>query len=368
MCPGEMTERLHCANCRRPYPPQGMPYRCPTCGDLFDFVDWPVYDPARVEGDLPGVWRYRHAFGFVAEPAPVSLNEGATPLVWRQVMGRQVGFKLENQNPTGSFKDRGSALLVSALQGRGVEQAVTDSPGKAGLSLAAYAAQAGISATIYTPDGTPAASRKAILEYGAEVVRIMGPPSNAAQAVLRAADKGPVYAGHAYSPIVLPGYATIAYELYEELGGAPGTLVVPAGHGSLLLALGRGFRALLQSGLVEQMPRLVGVQPLACAPLWAVWQYGAAGLSWVAEGETLARELGVKHPARGDALLALMKDVQGVFLTVDEEQITPARDQLDDLGFSVEASAAVVWPALAELVADAPEPVVVVLTGSADKE
>jgi len=258
-------------------------------------------------------------------------------------------------------------VLVSFLISRGVESAVEDSSGNAGASFAAYAARAGIRARIFVPDSASGPKRAQIEAYGAQVVRILGPRSNASEAVLRAAKKGEIYASHAYMPFGLVGYATIAYELFEQIGRAPGAIVAPVGQGNLLLACGRGFAALQRAGLISQLPVLVGVQALACAPLWAVHRYGAAGMGWAAEGETLAEGVRVWRPLRGDMLLRVVEENLGQLVAVAEEAILPGRDQLALLGFYVEPTSAIVWDALVQVGESLPDPIVVILTGSGYK-
>jgi threonine synthase len=255
-------------------------------------------------------------------------------------------------------------VLVSFLLERDVEAVVEDSSGNAGASLAAYAARAGIKARIFIPDSTSGPKRQQIEAYGAEVVRILGPRSKTSEAVMRAAAQGEVYASHAYMPFGLAGYATIAYELFEQLGQAPGAVVAPAGQGNLLLAIGRGLAMLQRQGRIESLPVLVGVQALACAPLWAVHRYGAAGLGWVAEGETLAEGVRVRHPVRGDALIQLVEQSGGSFIAIEEQAILPGRDALARMGLYVEPTSAIVWSALEQAVNQLPDPVVVILSGS----
>ncbi|MDP2994588.1 MAG: hypothetical protein Q8N46_05645, partial [Anaerolineales bacterium] len=107
---------ISCSNCGRAYPPDGLPYRCPTCGGLYDFNTPLPFDPAQVDWSQPGIWRYRHTFGLSPDSDPVSLGEGSTPLLWAEVFGRKVAFKCEFLNPSGSFKDRGSAVITAWLQ------------------------------------------------------------------------------------------------------------------------------------------------------------------------------------------------------------------------------------------------------------
>ncbi len=364
--PAEKIE-VACTNCGRPYPEQGAPFRCPVCGGVYDFRTFPTFDITRLDTHQKGLWRYRQSLGLPAGAPEVYLGEGNTPLVWREAFGRQMAFKLEYANPTGSFKDRGSATLSSFLLSRGVQAAVEDSSGNAGASFAAYAARAGIQARIFIPEYASGPKRGQIEAYGAEVVRIQGTRSKTSEAVLKSAEEGAIYASHAYTPFGLPGYATLAYELFEQMEQAPGAVVVPAGQGNFILSIGRGFEALLATGLINRMPRLVGVQALACAPIWAVSRYGAAGLGWVTEGETLAEGVRVFHPVRGDAVLRMVEGSGGAFVAVDEPDILPGRDELGKLGFYVEPTSAIVWNALAQTAEGLPDPVVVVLTGAGYK-
>jgi threonine synthase len=359
-----MTE-INCTNCLRPYPQTEAPYRCPVCGGLFDFNSTPVFDPQKTDTGLPGIWRYRHAMGLPDQAPVVHLGEGSTPLVWAPAFERQIAWKLEYTNPTGSFKDRGTAALVSFLLSRGVKAAIEDSSGNAGASFAAYAARAKMHARVFIPDSASGPKRRQIEAYGAEVVRIMGPRSNAAEAVRKAAEnQAAVYASHAYMPFNLMGYATLAYEIVDQMANPPGTVILPVGQGGLLLGLARGFAALVDAGLISKSPALVGVQARACAPLWALASYGADGLVWVTEGETLAEGIRVSFPLRGDAVLQALESSGGVFVAVDEEQILPGRDQLSYRGFYVEPTSAIVWNGLSQIIRNVPEPLVVILTGS----
>jgi len=354
---------IHCSNCRRPYPDDHTPYRCPSCGGVYDFTCLPDFDSTRIEPASPGIWRYR-SFFCLPEAAPViSLGEGNTPLIWSKACGRQVAFKLEFLNPTGSFKDRGTAPLISFLQVRGVAAVVEDSSGNAGASLAAYAVAAGIQARIFVPAYASGPKLVQIEAYGAEVIRIPGPRSNAAEAARRAAGQGATYASHACMPHDAVGYATIAFELFEQMGQTPGTVIAPAGQGSLLLGIGRGFEALQRAGLSARLPTLIGVQAAVCAPLWAAFTQDGAGQP-ATEGETLAEGVRILHPLRSEALLRLVRTTGGGFVAVAEDRILPGRDELARRGLFVEPTSAIAWDGLAQVVGQVPEPIVVLLTGS----
>jgi threonine synthase len=323
-----------------------------------------TFDPAREERSQPGIWRFRHTFGLPPNLEPVSLGEGNTPLVWAEVLGRRVAFKCEFLNPSGSFKDRGSAVIVAWLMSQGVTRIVEDSSGNAGASLAAYAARAGIKARIFIPESASGSKRKQIEAYGAELVPIPGSRSDVADAVRKVAEGGTPYASHAYIPFNLPGYATAAYEIFEQVGRMPGAVVVPAGQGGLLLGLTRGFDALRIANNIGRIPRMIGVQVRACAPLWKMFKAGDDKMDLVTENDTLAEGVRVRDPLRGDAVLAAVMASRGSMCVVDEKDILPARDALAWLGFYVEPTSAIVWAALSQTMEKLPDPVVVILTGS----
>ena len=164
---------IACTNCGRAFPETGTPYRCPRCGELFDDrepVPWRGVDP-----QARGIWRFGPSIG--VEQISVTLGEGRTALVPAEVLGRTVYFKCEYANPTGSFKDRGTASLVSFLVSRGVSAALEDSSGNAGASFAAYAVRAGLRPTVYVPASAAGVKRRQIASYGAEVVLVDGPAS-----------------------------------------------------------------------------------------------------------------------------------------------------------------------------------------------
>lgn len=361
--------QIFCTNCGRAYPMDGLPYRCLTCGGLYDFRNSQSIDPRQVDRSQPGIWRYRHTFGLSPDTEPVSLGEGGTPLLWAEIFGRKIAFKCEFLNPSGSFKDRGSAVITAWLQSRGIREAVEDSSGNAGASFAAYAARAGIKARVFVPESASGPKRRQIEAYGAELVPVPGSRTEVAEAARAAADGGAVYASHAYQPFNLPGYATVAYEIFEQLGSKmPGAVVLPVGQGGLLLGLARGFNAMrIATHIESNTPRIIGVQARACAPLWANFTTGSAGTGIFSENQTLAEGVQVRFPLRRDEVLQVVGASHGFMYVVDENEILLDRDALARLGFYVEPTSGIVWTALTQTIRELPDPVVVILTGSGYK-
>ena len=358
---------IRCTRCQAPYPVTGVPYLCPQCGGVFDYDGPPVFDPQAVEPHLPGMWRYRASFG-LPEGAPViSLGEGSTLLIQAEAAGRTVMLKMESQNPTGSYKDRGSAVLLSQLYARGVIQAVEDSSGNAGASYAAYAARAGVRARVFVPESASGPKRGQIEAYGADLVAVPGPRSAAAEAVLKEVRDGAVYASHAYLPFGLPGIATIAYELYDQMDGQIGTVIAPAGHGGLLLGVLRGFEALLQGGQMEKLPHFIGVQAAECAPMAAAYADGMQAIEIAAEGPTVAEGVRVRRPVRAEAILNFLQKQypgSGRVIGVPEEAIMPAYTTMARMGVHVEPTSALAWAALQQVSGKVPEPIILILSGA----
>ena len=127
-----------CTNCGKKYPDQENPFHC-DCGGVFDYVDFPNF--VQKDKYQKGVWAYSKQLGLDPSATWVSLGEGDTPLIQTTINGQPIWLKMESQNPTGSYKDRGSTVLVSHLKSRRVEYTIEDSSGNAGASFAAYCAR-----------------------------------------------------------------------------------------------------------------------------------------------------------------------------------------------------------------------------------
>jgi threonine synthase len=295
------------------------------------------------------------------------LGEGNTPLTAIEFQGDQVYLKNEGLNPSGSYKDRGAAVIMSIIAAHGIRKVVEDSSGNAGAALAAYAARAGIQASIYVPTAASGPKREQIHAYGAELVQVDGPRSAAAEAVWRAYEEGEVYASHVYLPHGLAGYATIAFEIFEQLGKSPGTVILPVGHGLLFMGVYMGFEALHSAGQIQAMPRMIGVQAAACAPIWAEFIKGNQPEIPADERSTIAEGIRIAQPVHRSMVLEIIRQTNGTMIAVHEEEITRGRNELASRGFFIEPTSAVVWDALRQIHAEAEQPQVAILSGSGYK-
>ncbi len=354
-----------CTTCGTSYPIDTRDWRC-ACGGYFEFGVRPPLDAAAIDGTQPGLWRYRALLPLDPDWAPATLGEGNTPLVAINWEGRTVQLKLECQSPTGSFKDRGAAALVTALHGLGIQRVVEDSSGNAGASLAGYAARAGIACEVCVPASAAGPKLAQMEAYGAEVIEIKGRREYAALAAWAAAAHGAYYASHLYSPFFLAGIETLAYELWEQLGHrAPDGIVLPVGNGTLLLGIHRGFERLHEAGLIADQPRLFAVQAAACAPIYQAFQNGWEAIEPAPTAPTVASGIDISQPVRAGQILAAIRATDGAVFSVTEEKILKARNQLARCGFYAEETSAVPIAALGEVgsTLSAGELIVVPVTG-----
>ena len=313
------------------------------------------------------LWRYAASFPVPVEN-PVSMGEGCTPLVERRWSGGRALFKLEWFSPTGSFKDRGASVMISILRQQGVTRLLEDSSGNGGAAIAAYAAAGGIKAKILVPAYTRPEKSVQMRAYGAEVELIPGTRQDTADEAERQAERM-FYASHNWHALFLQGTKTLAYELWEDFGfRAPDNVLIPTGAGSNVLGCDIGFGELLRCGEIERLPRLFAVQPENCAPLCASFAAGAEDFVPVETLPTIAEGTAIAKPVRAREVLAAIRRSGGAAVSVSEEEIVEAMNDLARSGLYVEPTSASAAAALSVLlrrgVIRPEETTVVVLTGT----
>jgi threonine synthase len=359
------TATYRCAACGTVYTADRPLWRC-DCGSHLDLEPGPGIGRADIVSADASLWRYRAALA-LSGPPKVTLGEGWTPLVTRPWDGVPVQFKLESQMPTGSFKDRGTAVMLNHLLEVGVGPIHEDSSGNAGSSIATYAAAAGLPCRIYVPAAAPRGKIVQIAASGAEVRAIPGSRQAVTEAALAAVGES-FYASHNWHPFFIEGTKTLAYELWEQLGFAvPDNILVPTGYGSNILGLDRGFDELTRQGEIARRPRLFAVQAENCAALAAAWAAGAEDYVPFAAGPTIADGIATVKPVRTAEVLSALRRSGGGVAAVPEDEIAPALKALGRLGLFVEPTAATAAAALTSLLRNgairADQTTIVVLTG-----
>ena len=379
---------LRCTSCGATYADTEPLWAC-VCGGLLTVdYEWPAaLTTDRVAAleqgrQASGLWRYAHFLPLASGSgaSPVTLGEGGTPLVplprWGERHGlRRVYAKLEYVSPTGSFKDRGAAVVVAKAAEWGIGRMVEDSSGNAGASIAAYSARAGIACDIFVPAAAPTAKVRPIERCGANVRRIEGTRADVTTAALDAVGDGEsYYAAHNLNPYFTEGMKTAAYEVLESLDyQAPDHMILPVGGGSLFVGLWRGCQEWRSWGWVQSAPRMHVAQSTGCAPLVKAYQQGSDEPAPVDRQPTVAGGIEVLAPPRGRDILSIVHESAGSAVAVDDAAILVHRELLATLeGLDVEPTAAVPLAGLAALaregIVGSDETVVACLTGSGLKD
>lgn len=327
--------------------------------------------------------KYRRSLPLPEEIETRSLGEGGTPLVKATAFGAggKLSFKMEQLNPTGSFKDRFAAVETALIKHAGIGSFIATSSGNTGAALSAYAARYGLRCLLFVNEITPANKLAQMLIYGAEIFRVkdFGISSELSAPIFErlrelGAESGTrlVISAYKYSPEGMEGVKTIAYEIVEQMGGVPDAVFVPVGGGGLLSAIRRGFVDLLDAGEIGREPKMVAVQP----------ELNDTVVSALAGGRTAATEVQTTTSISGlavqtdiDATRALLsiKDSGGFGVTVSDAEIVSAQHELCETeGIYVEpagaTSAAGYKKAVAAGLIDSDAAAVCVLTGHGLKD
>jgi threonine synthase len=322
------------------------------------------------------IHRYASFLPLTEATPPLSLGEGATPLIQARNLGRRLGTpelyrKLEGCNPTGSFKDRGMVVAVAKALESGARAIVCASTGNTSASAAAYGAAAGLETIVVLPVGRIASGKLVQAQLaGARVVGIDGSFDEALRVVRDLVDQGPAL-GHpltlvnSVNPHRLAGQKTAAFEICEDLGGAPDYLAIPVGNAGNISAYWLGFTEFRDAGMVENRPVLLGFQAAGAAPL-------VLGHD-VERPETVASAIRIGRPASGARALRARDESGGRIEAVTDEEILAAyRDLARDEGIFCEPASAAAVAGVRKLVAEAAiDPsatIVCVLTGHGLKD
>lgn len=329
-------------------------------------------------------WGYHRFLPVAAPEATVTLGEGRTPLLFladlaRELRIAELGVKLEARNPTLSYKDRTNAVAVAAARQFGYRKVCCTSSGNHGVSLAAYAAASGLRSLVCFPPDAPPSVVAEVRHYGGEAVIVDSGTDGSVLELLEELFRehgwfisnrnAPLIAGRRFgNPFALEGYKTIAYELWQQLGGRlPAWCFFPVGGGDGLAGLWRGFQDLVGLGLAERGPRMVACQPEAGASLLAAWQTNAPEVSPVPIGRTVA--LSLIDRQSGDHALRAVRESGGRPVAVPDSALQEAGRRLARRGIAVEPSSAAALAGLLALGAEgvlAPsDSVVLVATGAA---
>jgi len=381
-----------CSLCNAEYLPGQVTYTCPKDGGNLDVVlDYDTLRQKFQPEDLTcrcedSLWRYLPLL-----PVPDPGGEG-TPIRaagWTPVFSlsrladklglRHLWLKDESRNPTASFKDRASAVVVARAREIGAEVVVTASTGNAGAALAGMSAAIGQKAVIFAPKTAPPAKVAQLLVYGARVLLVDGSYDDAFDLTIKAAQEFGWYCRNTgYNPFTAEGKKTAAFEIWEwttiskfEFRNSKLNVFVSVGDGNIISGIHKGFKDLLALGWMEKMPRIIGVQAEGSAAIANAFHAGTEKITPVS-AKTIADSISVDIPRDGVRAIRAARQTGGTYITVSDHDILAAIAELGKVGVFAEPAGATSYAGLVRAVAQGlvgpEEPILVLNTGSGLKD
>jgi len=388
-----------CSLCNAEYLPGQVTYTCPKDGGNLDVVlDYEAIRQKFQPEDLTcraedSLWRYLPLL-----PVPDPGGEGTpiraagwTPVFTLTRLAEKLGLehlwlKDESRNPTASFKDRASAVVVARAREIGAEVVVTASTGNAGAALAGMSAAIGQKAVIFAPKSAPPAKVAQLLVYGAKVILVDGTYDEAFDLTIKAAQEFGWYCRNTgYNPFTAEGKKTAALEIWEwynqkkewmtehgeSVSDVPLTVFVSVGDGNIISGMHKGFKDLLALGWMEKMPRIIGVQAEGSAAIANAFHAGTEKIIPVS-AKTIADSISVDLPRDGVRAVRAARETGGTYIQVSDEEILQAIAALGPLGIFAEPAGATAYAGLVRAVGQeivkAGDPVLVLNTGSGLKD
>ena len=378
-----------CSICKTEYKPNQVTYTCPRDGGNLDIVlDYegikskfhPEDITSRADTSL---WKYTPllpVYEVKGHGTPLHAA-GWTPVFDMPVLAEKLGLqklwlKDESRNPTASFKDRASAIVVARAQEIKAEVVVTASTGNAGAALAGMSAAVGQKSVIFAPKSAPPAKVAQLLVFGAKVMLVDGTYDDAFDLTIKASQEFGWYCRNTgYNPFTAEGKKTAAFEIWEymqeELGNVPFTVFVSVGDGNIISGIHKGFKDLLELGWIENMPRIIGVQAEGSAAVAETFRAGSEEIVAVS-ANTLADSISVDLPRDGVRAVRAARDTGGTYITVSDEEILSAIAELGRVGVFAEPAGAASYAGLVraagEGVVEGDDPILVLNTGSGLKD
>lgn len=389
-----------CSLCGEEYSPTDVTYTCPKDGGNLDVVlDYDAiknkYKPEDIlSRNDPSLWRFLPLLPVSApsgEATPLHAA-GGTPVFNLRSLGAKLGLdnlclKDEARNPTASFKDRASAIVVARAQEIKAEVIVTASTGNAGAALAGMSAAIGQKAVIFAPKSAPPAKVAQLLIYGAQVILVDGTYDDAFDLTIKAAKEFGWYCRNTgYNPFTMEGKKTAAFEIWEwwqeahrefhnkvseEADHVPLTVFVSVGDGNIISGLHKGFKDLQELDWMSRPPRIIGVQAKGSAAIANAFHADTEKVKPVS-AKTIADSISVDLPRDGVRAVRAAKETGGMYITVSDSEILKAIADLGKDGIFAEPAGAAAYAGLVKAagsgVVGSEDPILVLNTGSGLKD
>ncbi len=382
-------KELRCPVCGRSYSPNEVQYTCPVCGSVGTLEVLYNYGALKSQLDRDALrnqheqsmWRYKALLPIKAESKVPPLRVGMTPLYdtqrVAQILGlNQVWLKDDGQNPTGSLKDRASAMVVARAMEQGITTVSTASTGNAAAALSGIGASVGMNIIIFVPASAPEAKIAQLLVYGATVLLIEDTYDVAFDLCSQMClSEGWYCRNTGMNPYTVEGKKTVSYEIAEQLNwNVPDVVMVGVGDGNIIAGVYKGFYDLVQLGWIQRIPRLMGVQAEGSSALVHAWENNLRPEEMQSmPADTIADSISAGVPRDRAKALRAVRETKGAFMAVSDEEIIRAIPELAQLtGVFAEPSCAAVYAGAKRAVQsgllDKDESVLLLMTGNGLKD
>lgn len=359
-----MEYELECIDCGKRYKPKKGRYIC-DCGSAMLVK----YKKLKWQPEGKWVWRYKKMMPFEGEP--ISLEEGGTPVINSSRIEKELGadlyFEFEGDNPTDSFKDRGTTVVISRAKEEGFDTVSVASTGNMGASVAAYASHGDLKAKVFVPKSTPSGKLVQIKAYGAELVEVDGSFPDCVKALWEDVENGSYLAETGLNPYYLEGEKTLGYEIFEDIG-VPDKIIVPMGTGGLITSIYKAFKELKTMKQATSLPEMIGVQPDGCSPIIDAWREGTEKVETLEHAQSIASAVLVKSPFNGVSAIRALNDSGGQGVKVTDKEIIQAIKDLGRDGVFCEPASATTLAGLRKIDFKKDEKIVLVITGHGLKD
>ena len=370
---------LHCTKCKRTFPADQLYLRCDVCNEPLE-VEKVTAGQINKGGALSQtiLERYSDFFPFQKADKTISLREGFTPLVKSAKLASELGvknilFKNESQNPTWSFKDRGTAAGIQHAAGLGYKRIGTVSTGNMAVSVAAYGAKAGFQTFILVGTGLSSEKFNAIAIYNPVLIKVDGDYGRLYFDSLDIGKQHGIYFINSDVPFRVEGSKTIAFEICEQMGfEVPDYVVVPTSSGGNVRGILKGFEEFRLCGLISRIPRMICAQASGCSAIYNAFRSNAETISRVENPHTIAHAIENPCPPSGNEVLRKMRENRGICVAVSDGEILQAQKSLAEIGIFAQPAAAVPLAAVKKLgeekALNEKDTVVCIVTGSGLKD
>ncbi len=389
-----------CSLCGEQYSPTAVTYICPKDGGNLDVVlDYDSLKNKYKPEDIlsrsdPSLWRFLPLLPVQEPPGEATPLHaaGGTPVFNLPRLAKKLGLqnvwlKDESRNPTASFKDRASAIVVTRAKEVGAEIVVTASTGNAGAALAGMSAAVGQKAIIFAPRSAPQAKVAQLLVFGAKVILVDGTYDDAFDLTVKASNEFGWYCRNTgYNPFTAEGKKTAAFEIWqwwqdahekwhvefgEDLDHPPLTVLVSVGDGNIISGIHKGFKDLYQLGWLPRIPRIIGVQAEGSAAISNAFHMDTETIAPVSAA-TVADSISVDLPRDGVRAVRAVKETGGTYVNVSDQEILKAIAELGRVGVFAEPAGAAAYAGLVKAltsgVVGSEDPILVLNTGSGLKD